>query len=273
MLNTLIRNNVRVVGVAGGQSMLLAHGFGCDQTMWRHVVPAFEQEFRIVLFDYVGHGGSDYSAYDPVRYSSLDGYAQDVLEICRELQLEQVVFVGHSVSATIGALASLREPERFGKLIMIGPSPCYVDDHDYRGGFSREQLEELLAFLEENPLGWSNAMAPSIMGNSDRPQLAQELALSFCRTDPTVAKEFARVTFLSDNRADLPRVATPSLILQCSNDVIACDAVGTYMHERLPNSVFTRLAATGHCPHLSAPEETISAMRSFLAGEADHGRA
>jgi sigma-B regulation protein RsbQ len=270
-MNVLTRNNVRVVGAKHGQPMLLAHGFGCDQAMWRYLVPAFEQEFRMVLFDYIGHGGSDYSAFDPARYSSLDGYAQDVLEICQQLQLENIVFVGHSVSATIGMLASLCEPKRFAKLILIGPSPCYVDEQDYRGGFSREQLHELLAFLDENPLGWSNTMAPVIMGNTDRPELAEELAESFCRTDPRVAKEFARVTFLSDNRADLPRVRTPSLILQCSNDIIACEAVGRYMHESLPHSVLTQLRATGHCPHLSAPEETIAAIRSFLRGNPSSG--
>lgn len=264
-MNISARHNVRVVGDEHGQPMVMAHGFGCDQTMWRYLVPAFQRDYRIVLFDYVGHGGADASAFDPQRYATLDGYAQDVIEICRHLALSNVLFVGHSVSATIGMLAALREPERFASLIMIGPSPCYVDDGDYRGGFSRAQLEELLAFLDENPLGWSNAMAPTIMGNGDRPELAGELASSFCRTDPTVAKAFARVTFLSDNRADLPRLRTRSLILQCSNDVIAGEAVGRYMHEHLPNSVFAPLSATGHCPHLSAPEETITAIRSFLS--------
>jgi sigma-B regulation protein RsbQ len=189
-----------------------------------------------------------------------------VLEICRHLELENIVFVGHSVSAMIGILAALNEPARFDKLIMIGPSPCYVDDDGYRGGFSRAQLEELLAFLDDNPLGWSHAMAPAIMGNAERPELAAELETSFCRTDPRVAKAFARVTFLSDNRADVPRVRTPALILQCSSDVIACEEVGKYMHRELPNSTFVQLSATGHCPHLSAPSETIAAIRAFLAG-------
>ena len=266
-MNVIERNNVHVVGAARGQPMVMAHGFGCDQSMWRYLVPAFEREYRLVLFDYVGHGGADSSAFDQKRHSSLDGFAQDVLDICRHLQLEDVVFVGHSVSAIIGMLAAVREPDRFAKLVMIGPSPCYMDDESYRGGFSQAQLEDLIAFLDENPLGWSEAMAPVIMGNADRPELVAELASSFCRTDPMVAKAFARVTFLSDNRADLPRVHTRSLILQCSNDSIACDAVGRYVHERLPNSAFKQLNATGHCPHLSAPGETIAAIRSFLSGD------
>jgi sigma-B regulation protein RsbQ len=263
-MNVLNRHNVRVLGNEHGQPVVMAHGFGCDQTMWRYLVPAFQRDYRIILFDYVGHGGAERTAFDPKRYASLEGYAQDLLEICRQLELEDVVLIAHSVSATIGMLAALREPERFAKLIMIGPSPCYIDDGDYRGGFTRDQLEELLAFLDENPLGWSNAMAPTIMGNGDRPDLAEELASSFCRTDPTVAKAFARVTFLSDNRADLPRLRTRSLILQCSNDVIAGEAVGRYVHEQLPNSVFLQLSATGHCPHLSAPQQTIAAIHSFL---------
>jgi sigma-B regulation protein RsbQ len=266
-MNVMNRNNVHVMGAKRGQPMVMAHGFGCDQSMWRYLVPAFEQQYRLVLFDYVGHGGADSSAFDPKRHSSLDGFAQDVLDICGHLQLEDVVFVGHSVSAIIGMLAALRQPDRFAKLIMIGPSPCYMDDGDYRGGFSRSQLEELIAFLDENPLGWSEAMAPVIMGNPDRPELVEELASSFCRTDPRVAKAFARVTFLSDNRDDLPRVQTRSLILQCSNDAIACEAVGRYMQGRLPNSAFKQLNATGHCPHLSAPTETIAAIRSFLTSE------
>lgn len=264
-MNASARHNVRVLGNEHGQPMVMAHGFGCDQTMWRYLVPAFQRDYRIVLFDYVGHGRAPASAFDPQRYATLDGYAQDVIEICRDLALSEVVLVAHSVSAMIGMLAALREPELFANLIMIGPSPCYLDDGGYRGGFSRTQLEELLAFLDENPLGWSNEMAPTIMGNLDHPELADELASSFCRTDPTVAKAFARVTFLSDNRADLPLLRTRSLILQCSNDVISGEAVGRYVHDHLPNSVFQQLNATGHCPHLSAPQETIAAIRSFLS--------
>jgi sigma-B regulation protein RsbQ len=263
-MDVLARNNVVVAGRADGQPMLFAHGFGCDQNMWRHVAPAFAGEHRIVLFDHVGAGGSDLSAYEPGRYASLDGYADDVLEICAELGLERVIFVGHSVSAMIGVLAAKREPERFDRLVLVGPSPRYVDDGDYVGGFSADDIEGLLEALESNFLGWSGQMAPVIVGNPDRPELGEELTNSFCRTDPEIAKQFARVTFLSDNRADLPTVRTRSLVLQCTDDVIAPQAVGEYVHERLPDSELVVLEATGHCPNLSAPEETIAAIRAFL---------
>ena len=263
-MDVVARNNVTVSGREDGQPMLFAHGFGCDQNMWRHVAPEFADEYRIVLFDHVGAGGSDLAAYEPGRYASLDGYADDVLEICAELGLERVVFVGHSVSAMIGVLAAKREPERFERLILIGPSPRYVDEGDYVGGFSAEDIDGLLESLESNFLGWSGQMAPVIVGNPDRPELGEELTNSFCRTDPEIAKQFARVTFLSDNRADLPGVQTRSLILQCSDDVIAPRAVGEYVHARMPHSELMLLEATGHCPNLSAPDETIAAIRAFL---------
>lgn len=264
-MSVVTRNNVVEHGVPDGRPMLFAHGFGCDQNMWRFVWPAFAADHRVVLFDHVGAGGSDLSAYDRRRYATLHGYADDVLAICRELELDDVVFVGHSVSAMIGVLAAVAEPERFERLILIGPSPRYIDDDGYEGGFSREDIDGLLESLESNYLGWSAAMAPAIMGNEDRPELADELTNSFCRTDPEIAAQFARVTFLSDNRADLARVSTPSLVLQCSQDVIAPEAVGAFVHRELPDSELTLLDATGHCPNLSAPEETISAMRAFLA--------
>ena len=262
-MSVVERNNVRVSG-QGSRPMLFAHGFGCDQNMWRHVAPAFEDRYRIVLFDLVGAGGSDLAAYDRVKYSTLGGYAADVLEICRELELRDVVFVGHSVSAMIGVLAAVEEPERFDRLVLIGPSPRYINDGDYVGGFKHEDIEGLLDFLDSNHLGWSSTMAPVIMGNPDRPELGEELTNSFCRTNPDIAKHFARVTFLSDNRADLPTVRTKALILQCSQDAIAPEAVGRYMHQNLPGSEFVQLSATGHCPNLSAPEETIAAMEAFL---------
>ena len=246
--------------------MLFAHGFGCDQNMWRYVWPAFADDYRIVLFDHVGAGGSDVLAYDRERYSSLQGYADDVLDICRELALSDVVFVGHSVSAMIGVLAAIDEPQRFARLVLIGPSPRYINNDGYVGGFTREDIEGLLESLESNYLGWSSAMAPVIMGNADRPELGEELTNSFCRADPEIAAQFARVTFLSDNRADLVRVSTRSLVLQCSEDAIAPQAVGEYVQRHLPHSRLVQLQATGHCPNLSAPEETIAAMREFLAG-------
>jgi sigma-B regulation protein RsbQ len=257
------RNSVRVVG-RGDPALLFAHGFGCDQNMWRLVVPAFEDSHRVVLFDHVGAGRSDASAYDRNKYGSLDGYASDVLEICRELGLSNVVFVGHSVSAMIGVLAARREPQRFKALVLVGPSPRYIDDAGYVGGFSREDIEGLLSTMDTNYLGWSSSMAPVIMGNADRPALGEELTNSFCRTDPDIAAHFARVTFLSDNRQDLAAVRTPTLILQCSDDVIAPHAVGEYVHSQMPASQLVVMKATGHCPNLSAPDETIAAITTFL---------
>lgn len=244
--------------------MVFAHGFGCDQNMWRFVAPAFEQDFRIVLFDQVGAGGSDLAAYDASRYSALSGYADDLIEILRELGLTEVIFVGHSVSAMIGVLASIQAPELFSRLILVGPSPRYIDDGDYVGGFGQAQIEELLTFLNENPMAWSQAMAPAIMGNADRPELGEELTASFCRSDPVIAKAFARATFTSDNRADLPLVTTPTLILQCSDDIIAPAEVGEYVRTHIGGSRLVTLEATGHCPNLSAPEEVISAIRTFV---------
>jgi len=263
-VSVVARHNVTITGRETGPPMLFAHGFGCDQNMWRHVAPAFADAYRIVLFDHVGAGGSDLAAYDPERYGSLQGYAEDVLEICRELDLWDVIFVGHSVSAMVGVVAAIEEPDRFGKLVLVGPSPRYIDDEGYVGGFSREDIDDLLASLESNYLGWSSAIAPVIMGNPDRPELARELTNSFCRANPEIQRRFARVTFLSDNRADLARVRTPSLVLQCSDDAIAPTTVGEYVHEQLPDSRYVVLDATGHCPNLSAPAATIAAIKAFL---------
>lgn len=230
--------------------------------MWRLITPTFEDNFKVVLFDHVGAGQSDLAAFDPEKYNTLQGYAQDVLEICAELELRDVIFVGHSVSATIGVLAAIEEPERFSKLILVGPSPCYINDADYTGGFTRTDIDGLLDFLDSNHLGWSKTMAPMIMGNPERPELSEELANSFCRTDPEIAKHFARVTFLSDNRADLPHLKVPAVILQCSQDAIAPTPVGEYMHRKLRDSRLFYLKATGHIPHLSAPAETIEAIQN-----------
>ena len=244
--------------------MLFSHGFGCDQHMWRYLVPVFEDRYRTVVFDHVGAGESDLEAYEPERHSSLQGYAEDVVEICRALDLSDVVFVGHSVSSMIGVLAAAMEPDLFGALVLIGPSPRYIDDDGYVGGFSATDIDDLLTSLDSNYLGWSRAMAPVIMGNDDRPELGAELTESFCRTDPEIQKQFARTTFLSDNREDLDRVTVPCLVLQCSDDAIAPDEVGRYVHDRLPRSSFVQLAATGHCPNLSAPGETAAAIEAFL---------
>lgn len=259
----LKRNNVKISG-QGSRAMMFAHGFGCDQHMWTEVAQSFADDFRIILFDHVGAGESDLSAYDSEKYSALQGYADDIVEIGDALELKDAIFVGHSVSAMIGALASLKAPDMFGELIMVGPSPRYVDDNGYIGGFSQQQVEELLEFLADNHLGWSAAMAPAIMGNADRPELGAKLTNSFCNTDPDIAREFASVTFFSDNRADLPRITTRTLVLQCREDIIAPPCVGEYVHARLPNSEYKLLDATGHCPNLSAPAEVIAAIRAFV---------
>jgi sigma-B regulation protein RsbQ len=264
-VDILRRNNVVVTGNPDGRAVVLAHGFGCDQNMWRLNVPALASEYRVVLFDYVGAGRSDLSAFDEGRYSSLGGYADDVVEVCAALDLTDAVFVGHSVSAMIGVLAAQKAPERIGALVMVAPSPCYVNDGEYQGGFSVEDIEELLSSLESNYLGWSAAMAPAIMGTPERPELGEELTNSFCATDPAMARVFARTTFLSDSRADLAMVRVPTLVLESTEDAIAPRQVGAYVKAAVKDSTLVTLDATGHCPHLSAPEATNKAMVDFLA--------
>lgn len=245
--------------------MLFAHGFGCDQNMWHLVASQFVDRHQVALFDHVGAGRSDLSAWSPEKYSSLQGYADDVVEILHELASGKAIFVGHSVSSMIGVLAVRAAPELFSHLVMVCPSPRYIDDGDYVGGFSAGQIEELLEFLDSNHLGWSAAMGPVIMGNPGQPELGEALTNSFCRTDPEIARHFARTTFTGDNRADLKHVTIPTLILQCREDVIAPRAVGEYVHQAMPASRLVTLDATGHCPNLSAPEQTTAAIRDFLA--------
>jgi sigma-B regulation protein RsbQ len=263
-VDAIARNAVRVSGLPEGRPIVFVHGLGCDQSMWRLVVADFETDHRVVLLDHVGHGAADLSGFSADRYSGLSAWADDLVEVCRKLGLRDAVLVGHSVSAMIGVLAVRRAPEVFGALVMIGPSPRYVDDGDYVGGFTRADIAELLAALDANHVGWVNGMAPVIMGNPDRPELTGELVGLMCRADPVAMRQLARVTFLSDNRADLPELGMPTLILQCTDDAIAPYVVGRYVHEHVPGSVFTQLAATGHCPQLSAPEETAAAIRAFL---------
>ena len=263
-MDVVARHNVTLTGPADGQPMLFAHGFGCDQNMWRLVAPAFAETHRVILFDHIGAGGSDLAAYDVERYSTLQGYADDVVAICEQLDLRDVVFVGHSVSAMIGVLAELRDPDLFAALVLVGPSPRYVDDPPYVGGFSEEDIHGLLDSMAGNYLGWSSAMAPNIMGNPDRPELGQELTESFCRSDPDIASRWARATFFSDTRTELSRVSTPTLVLQCSSDLIAPEVVGEYVRDQIPTSSYRLLRATGHCPNLSAPDETTLAIRDFL---------
>ncbi len=267
-MKSLLRNNVREYG-KGTTPMLFAHGFGCDQGMWRYVAPAFEQDHRVILFDHVGAGASDTACYSREKYGTLAGYADDIIEICTDLGLRKVVFVGHSVSSMIGVLAAIKAPHIFDRLILVAPSPRYIHDVGYQSAFTQKDIEGLLELMDANFMAWSSIVTPTIMGNPDRPELSSELNGSFCRTDHAIASHFARVTFLSDNRRDLAKLSCPSLILQCSQDAIAPDSVGEYLHEQLAQSALVRMKATGHCPNLSAPEETISAIRSYLNSQ--HG--
>ena len=258
------RNHIQIMG-SGTEPIIFAHGYGCDQTMWRLLTPDFVASHRIILYDHVGAGHSDLSAYSSDKYATLSGYAEDLIEIVDALNLSEAVFVGHSVSSIIGVLAAKARPGLFSKLIMIGPSPCYLNDEDYQGGFDAADIDGLLELLDQNHLGWSATMAPTIMGNPDRPELAEELKNSFCRTDPDIAKEFARVTFRSDNRSDLADLHAPTLVLQCSEDAIAPEVVGKFVSATLPNATYHKLSATGHCPHLSHPKETADAIHDFLS--------
>lgn len=258
------RNNVRITG-EGTKVILFAHGFGCDQNMWRFIIPSYEKNYKVVLFDYVGCGKSDLSSYNEERYSTLNGYAEDIIEICKELDLKDVIFVGHSVSSMIGVLAYVQAPELFERMIFICPSPRYINDLGYVGGFEKKDLEDLLEVMDSNYIGWSSFLAPVVMKNPDMPELTEELQKSFCSIEPRITKKFAEVTFFSDNRNDLRKIKIPTLILQCSDDAIAPDEVGDYVHDNIKNSTLTKMEATGHCPHMSHPQETIDKMDEFLS--------
>ncbi len=265
MSDVLARHAVRVTGNPNGQPMLFAHGFGCDQTLWRFVAPAFADEYRVVTFDYIGAGASDRSAYDPQRYASLHGYADDILEICRALDLSDVILVAHSVSATIAVLAANKSPETFSELVLLTPSPRYLDDLPaYRGGFGAADIDGLLQMMDVNAVGWAAFLAPIVMGNPDRPELSADLEATFCSIDPVMARQFAEVTFRADNRADLALVTTPSLIVQCSRDAVAPVEVGEYVHSQMANSQLKMIDAIGHCPHVSHPVQTIELVRDYL---------
>jgi sigma-B regulation protein RsbQ len=259
------RNNVKVTG-SGDKAIIFAPGFGCDQRMWRYVAPSFEKDYRVITFDYVGAGKTDVQFYDPTKYSELVGYAQDVLDVLDALQIQDAIFVGHSVSSMIGLIASLQDPKYFERLIMIGPSPCYLNDPpEYAGGFEMSALEGLIELMEKNYIHWASQFAPIIMGNAERPELAEELEESFCSTDPIIAGNFARATFFSDNREDLSKATVPSLVLQCADDAIAPRQVGEYIHRHMPGSEIRFMKATGHCPHLSHPEETVALIKDYLS--------
>jgi sigma-B regulation protein RsbQ len=263
MTDILKRNNVRIIG-EGDEVMMFAHGFGCDQNVWRHLIKAYQARYKLVVFDFVGSGQSDLSAYDAERYSSLDGYATDVIEIIEALHLRNVIFIGHSVSCMTGLRAAIKQPQYFSKLIFVAPSPCYINDGDYVGGLERDDLHGLFDMMDSNYLGWSSSMGPLIMGNAEVPELGEELTANFCATDPDIARQFARVTFFSDNRADLGRLSVPSLTLQCKEDILAPLEVGYYLNNHTPNNTLIILEATGHCPHLSAPAKTIEAIDGYI---------
>lgn len=263
-IDVLVRNNVKVLG-SGSQTIVFAHGFGCDQDMWRYIVPAFSENYRVILFDYVGSGESQINYYDAVKYNNLEGYAQDVLEIMEALELRDTIFVGHSVSSMIGMLASIQNPKYFKQIVMLGPSPRYVNDlPSYYGGFDRNDIDELLEMMQMNFIGWASYLAPIVMNNPERKDLAEELEKSFCSRDPHIARQFAEVTFLSDCRIDLDQATIPTLILQCSEDSIAPVEVGDYLHAHLKNSRLQQMTAKGHYPHLSQPEETIRMIKDYL---------
>jgi sigma-B regulation protein RsbQ len=258
------RNNVTVMGDPNGRAIVFSHGFGCNQRVWRHVTPAFLADYKVVLFDHVGAGGSDPTAYSFAKYDSLHGYADDLLEILNDLDVTDAVYVGHSVSAMIGVLAAERDSSRLGALVLVNPSPRYINAEGYEGGFERADIDAMLDDLDSNYFGWSSAMAPLMMGNPHRPELGEELTENFCSTDPTTARHFAHVTFLSDNREDLASVATPTLIVQCSDDIVAPSAVGRFVHEQIAGSTLVTLTATGHIPNLSAPDELAAAILAYL---------
>ena len=264
-IDIIKRNDVKITG-SGDKPIIFAPGFGCDQRMWRYVIPSFEKDYRVITFDYVGAGKTDLRSYDHTRYSQLSGYAQDVLDVLAALQFQEAIFVGHSVSSMIGLLASIQDPKYFERLIMVGPSPCYLNDPpDYAGGFEMSDLEGLIELMEKNYIQWANQFAPMIMQNADRPELSGELEESFCSTDPMIAGNFARATFFSDHREELPKATVPSLVLQCADDAIAPRQVGEYIHRHMPGSEIRFMKATGHCPHLSHPEETVTLIKDYLS--------
>ncbi|UPL49909.1 alpha/beta fold hydrolase [Hymenobacter sublimis] len=262
-MNILKRNNVRVLG-HGPQTLLFVNGFGCDQSIWRYIIPAFSEQFQLVLFDHVGTGLSDTSTYTSQKYTSLDGYAQDILEICQHLRLTQVTLIGHSVGAMIGVLAAIREPAYFRQLMLVCPSPCYLNEAEYHGGFEQTDIEQMLAYMEKDYVGWVDSFVPFLMGSPDQPSLSASLIHSFCQNDPSIAKEFARVTFLSDNRLDVKKLQVPCLLVQCAQDLIAPLEVGDYLRAAIPHATLVTLPVAGHCPHVSAPSEMLSVMDSFV---------
>jgi sigma-B regulation protein RsbQ len=264
MQAVLKRNNVSIIGT-GPQDLVFAHGFGCDQNMWRFLTPEFVEQYRVILFDYTGSGQSDINGYDLRKYSKLEGYADDILDICRALKLQNVILIGHSVSATIATLAAIRAPEQFSRLIHICPSPCFLNDPPaYMGGFELSDLEELLSLMDKNYIGWANYLAPIVIGGQASDILTGELSDSFCSTDPVVTKNFARTTFMSDNRADYAKTPVPVLIIQSQIDNLASLEVGEFLHRITPKSKMRVIESEGHCPHMTHPSLVVNAIKSYL---------
>lgn len=265
-MSILQRHHVNIRG-SGERTLLFSHGFGCNQDMFRFIEPAFREEYRTVVYDLAGSGRYPSAHFDPSRYRELEDYARDLINISEAARLRNVVVVGHSVSAMIGAIAAIRRPDLFEAVVMIGPSPRYIDEPEsgYRGGFSAADIDELLDTMSNNYLGWSQLMALAFVGNPERPELGEELAESFCATDPELARHFAEITFRSDHRADLPKVPVPTLVIQTTEDIVADEAVGRYVADRLPRADFELIDARGHCPNLSAPQPTVAAIQRFLA--------
>lgn len=261
--SALIRHNTSISGT-GTTTLLFAHGYGCDKTVWRDIVPAFEGDYRVVTFDHAGSGKCDRLAYNSFRHSSLAGYADDVIALCEELQSERLIMVGHSVSAMIGALAAIKRPDLFDLMVMIGPSASYVNEGDYVGGFDLPDLKEFLEMIETNFQGWGAALAMLAMGNADRPALAEGLRDRICSLDPAIAGVFARVTFLSDLRADVPRLQTPTVILECQDDPVSPKSAIAFVRDSLPGSRHIELQATGHCTHMSHPAEVTAVLQRVL---------
>lgn len=259
----LKRNNVKISG-KGSKVIVFAHGFGCDQNAWKYISNSFIEDYKIVLFDFVGAGESDLSAYDPKKYASLQGYVNDLIEIGETLSINKATFIGHSVGCMIGSLAAIQKPDLFEQLIFIGPSPCYISNGDYKSGFDKETIDSLMEVMEEDYISWSKALAPEIMNKNNGEELSTELTETFCSIDPEIGKQFARVTFLSDNRKDLPLIPAKSLTIQCSDDIIAPLSVGQYIKEHTPGNTLKILEAQGHCPHMSHPEETVQLIKEFL---------
>ncbi|WP_025143776.1 alpha/beta fold hydrolase [Pedobacter jeongneungensis] len=259
----LIRNNVKILG-EGSQVIMLAHGFGCAQSSWKYITDAFLEDYKVILFDYVGSGDSDLSQYDKRKYATLEGYACDVIDIIETLELSNVIFIGHSVSSMIGMIAALQLPEAFKKLIFIGPSPRYLNDRDYIGGFNIGDLETIFEHIAEDYVGWSKQLAPVVMDTPSKPELSDFLQECFEATDPSVALAFAMATFKADYRDKLKDLEVPSLTLQSSNDIMAPLSAGEFIYKNTPENFLVVMKATGHFPHISAPEETIKEIKEFI---------